>query len=419
MHSSDLQILPRRHLLKTGSQELAAAMMAGPVLAQMPPPGEAGIGRVENGKVGFPNWKGAADKPSAPPPAPLPDAQKVGFAIVGLGRLSLEQLLPAFGETAKAKIAGLVSGTPEKARAVAAQYGVPDDAIYGYDEMDRMADNPDIKVVYAVTPNGLHLRDIRAAAAAGKHVLCEKPMVTSPDEARAMVAACQDAKVKLMVAYRCQYEPHDRHAVRLVRQGEHGVSKLIAAVNTQVQGTPDQWRFKKALAGSGALPDIGIYCLNAARFHTGEEPVEVFGRIFSPPGDPRYAEVEETVAFMLRFPSGLIASCSASYGAHESKDMAIRLSDGWIALPDAFAYVGQQLKVARRSGDNEAVAEIRIDHMASCAIGDLRPHTPGEEGLQDHLVMEAVYRSAETAQPVALPAVEGRDVTRGPAPKEG
>lgn len=295
--------------------------------------------------------------------------------------------------------------------------------------MGRMADNPDIKAVYVVTPNGLHLRDVRAAADAGKHVLCEKPMATSSDEARAMIAACQEAGVKLMVAYRCQYEPYNRHAVRLVRQGEHGTPKLIEAVNTQVQGTPGQWRFKKALAGGGALPDIGIYCLNAARFYTGEEPIEVFGRIFSPPGDPRYAEVEETVAFMLRFPSGLIANCSASYGAHESKDMAVRLSDAWIELPNAFAYEGQQLTVARRSGDNEAVAEIRlggknqfaeeIDHMASCVIEDLRPHTPGEEGLQDHLVMEAIYRSAETGQPVALPAVEGRDVTRGPVPKEG
>ena len=119
-----------------------------------------------------------------------------------------------------------------------------------------------------------------------------------------MIAACQAARVKLMVAYRCQYEPHNRHAVDLVRSGEHGIPKLIEAVNTQVQGAPDQWRFKKALSGGGALPDIGLYCLNAARFYTGEEPVEVFGRVVSPANDARYAEVEETVAFMLRFPSG-------------------------------------------------------------------------------------------------------------------
>ena len=420
--------LRRRNLLKAGSLGLAGSMLAGPAVAQMPPPSEVDIGKIENGKVVFPNENGAADKPSAPPPAPLPDAEKVGFAIVGLGRLALKQLLPAFAETNKAKVTALVSGSPEKAKTVARQYNIPESAIYSYDTMDRMAENPDIKVVYVVTPNGLHLRDVKAAAEAGKHVLCEKPLAASSDEARQMIAACQAARVKLMVAYRCQYEPHNRHAVDLVRSGEHGIPKLIEAVNTQVQGAPDQWRFKKALSGGGALPDIGLYCLNAARFYTGEEPVEVFGRVVSPANDARYAEVEETVAFMLRFPSGVIANCSASYGAHESKDMAVQMSAAWINIPNAFAYEGQQLTLARRSGANAQIDEIRIsrknqfaqeiDHMASCVIEGLVPHTPGEEGLQDHLLMEAIYRSAKTGQPVTLSAMDGLDVTRGPTLKE-
>ena len=152
MHCVKSSFLRRRNLLKVGSLGLAGSMLAGPAVAQMPPPSEVDIGKIENGKVVFPNENGAADKPSAPPPAPLPDAEKVGFAIVGLGRLALEQLLPAFAETNKAKVTALVSGSPEKAKTVARQYNVPESAIYSYDTMDRMAENPDIKVVYVAHP---------------------------------------------------------------------------------------------------------------------------------------------------------------------------------------------------------------------------------------------------------------------------
>ena len=392
--------------------------------SQAEAPSAIDVGAVNEGRVTFTNWRGEADRPEPPPPAPLPPEQRVGFAIVGLGRLSLGQILPAFAQCKLARPVALVSGTRDKAAAVAAQYGIPLGNTYGYHQLGRLAENPAVQAAYVVTPNALHRHQVLTLATAGKHVLCEKPMANTSDEARDMVAACRKANVKLMVAYRCQYEPYNREAIRLVRSGRYGAVRIIEATNMQVQGPADQWRLKAALAGGGALPDIGLYCLNGARAMLGEEPVEVFARIWSPAGDERYATVEETIAFMLRFPSGALANCAAGYGAHESKDLRLRLERGWIELQDAFAYRGQRLRIAERAGPNESLQELKlgaanqfaleVDHFADCLIRDSVPRTPGEEGLQDHLVMEAIYRSARDGQPVALPVVAMLDAFRGP-----
>ena len=322
-------------------------------------PSAIDIGQVEDGRVVFPEWKGAADRPSPSLAAPMPPTKRVGFAIAGLGRLSLEQIMPAFSEAKKARITAVISNTPDKARVVAAQYGIRPESIYSYDDWHRVAENKDVTAVYVVTPNFMHLEHVTAAAAAGKHVLCEKPMAISSAEGRQMVAACDAAQVKLMVAYRCQYEHYNRRAISLVRSGRYGRPRLIEACNTQVQGPGDQWRMKAAMAGGGALPDIGLYCLNGARAYTGEEPVEVFARIWTPSDDDRFSTVEDTVAFMLQFPSGTIAQCSISYTAHESKDMRVRLGEAWIDVANAFAYRGQSIRIARRVGDEEAIESPR------------------------------------------------------------
>ncbi len=396
-----------------------------PAAARPERPAPIDIGRVEDGRVRFENWRGEADRPEPPPSAPLPPDQRVGFAVIGLGRLTLGQILPAFGACRRAKPIALVTGTPDKGRAVAAQYGIAERSVFGYGEIARLAEDPAIRAVYVVTPNALHHEHVLAAAAAGKHVLCEKPMANTSQEARDMVAACRQAGVKLMIAYRCQYETYNRAAIDLVRSGTLGGVRIIEATNTQVQGPGEQWRMKAGMAGGGALPDIGLYCLNGARAMLGEEPVEVFARSWSPAGDTRYADVEETIAFMLRFPSGALANCAAGYGAHECKDLRLRLERGWIELADAFAYRGQRLRIAHRDGENEAIAEkklsasnqfaLEIDHFARCILHDRVPRTPGEEGVQDQLLMQAIYRSAREGGPVALDPTTGLDAFRGPA----
>ncbi|WP_236728931.1 Gfo/Idh/MocA family protein [Methylobacterium sp. WSM2598] len=424
----DLTLLSRRTLMLAGGATLAA--MGGAQGAEVP----VDTGRVENGRVTFPNWRGPSDRPGAPPPAPLPPAERVGFAVVGLGRLSLEEILPAFGETRKARLVALVSGSPDKAKLVAAQYGVRPEAVHGYDGFAALRANPEVQVVYVVTPNGLHRDHVLAAAAAGKHVLCEKPMAASSAEARTMIDACATAGVKLMIAYRCQYETHNREVTRLTRGGALGRPKLIEAINTQTMSLPEQWRLRRALAGGGALPDIGLYCLNGVRALTGEEPVSVQAQIHSPPDDPLYREVEETVAFTLRFPSGVIAQCTTSYGAHETRRLSVQGETGAITLENAFAYEGQRLILHHREGRAEAREERalpvhnqfarEIDHMATCVRENRTPHTPGEEGLQDHLLMEAIYEAARsggtlTLKPPERPLRKGPlDLTRGPEPDE-
>ncbi|MBL6453923.1 Gfo/Idh/MocA family oxidoreductase [Belnapia sp. T6] len=392
-----------------------------------PPPSPIDSGNVEGGRIRFPDWRAPADPPSGALPQPLPPGERVGFAVIGLGRIALEEVLPAFAQCKTARPVALVSGSPEKARLVAAQYGIRPEAVHGYAEMERLRDDPAVQAVYIALPNGMHREYTERAAAIGKHVLCEKPMATSAEDARAMVAACAKAQRWLMIAYRSQYEPTNRAVIALVRSGELGKLRFIEATNTQANGPGPQWRYSRQLAGGGALPDIGLYCLNAARYVTGEEPVELTATTLSPEGDERYREVEESVAFQLRFPSGVLARCLSSYGAYQDRMLRLQFERGAVTMPHAFDYQGQRLVVQRRVGDvpgeEERIIRPRnqfaqeIDHFAGCVRENRRPHTPGEEGLQDQVLMEAIYRAAAEQRPQHLrPPAEA---TRGPEPQQG
>lgn len=426
--------LRRRNLLKmTGLGASGLVLGSGANAAQTyPPPTPVDTGSVENGRVKFAPWRAPADTPSGPPPAPLPPSERVGFAVVGLGRLALEEILPAFGESRKAKPVALVSGTPDKLKAVARQYGIAETACYDYGTFDRIRDNPEIKVVYIVLPNGMHREYTERAAAAGKHVLCEKPMATSSADARAMVAACDRTGVKLMVAYRIQYETYNRRLARFVRDKEFGRLLGMSAINVQTvaENGAEQWRHKRVMSGGGSLPDIGLYCLNTARFLTGEEPVEIFAWTETPPNDPRFVDVEETVSFQLRFPSRFIAHCFTSYGGRDDKHQRLNFERAVVDMPNAYLYDGQRLTVTSRNKDATSIDEIvlkpknqfaaELDHMADCILQNRQPRTPGEEGVQDHVLMEAIYESARTGAPVKLEAPDKLDAFRGPPlPDEG
>ncbi len=354
-----------------------------------------------------------SEKESTDPPVPDAPGERVGFAVVGLGRLALEQILPAFGEAKHAKLAALVSGTADKLKATAQHYGVPERSCYSYQTYDQIRNNPDVQVIYIVLPNGLHREYVVRGAQAGKHILCEKPMATSAAECEDMIRACKGAGRKLMIAYRMQYEPYNREMIRMIRAGELGKVKSITAENCQAQGDPTQWRQNKKLAGGGALPDIGLYCLNASRYLTGEEPVSVHASVYSTAGDPRFREVEESVSFSLQFPGGITATCYTSYAVHTSRRYRVGFTDGWAELDPAFAYEGLKMKIAKKSSDtSEDVSErsvslknqfaLEMDHMAECVRGDREPRTPGEEGLRDQRIMEAIYRSARESRTISL-----------------
>lgn len=413
----------RRHFLQTAGGALAAAGLHGFAQGQATGAGQEN----QQNFVQLPQINNTTTEApeKAPGPFDAPD-QRVGFALVGLGHLTIDQLLPAFGKTKLCKPVALVSGDAAKAQKLAAQYGIKPSSIYDYAGYEQLRDNPDVKVIYIVLPNSMHMEYVLRGAKTGKHILCEKPMAVSSAEAEKMIAACKAANIKLMIAYRQQYEPMNREIVKMVKAGKLGTLRSFIATNSQNEGDPSQWRLKRALAGGGALPDVGVYCLNAARFLTGEEPMEVFGQVFQPKDDPRFAEVEATCSFTLRFPSGLLASCNTGYGAHRSQFLRLEGSDAWAELNPAFGYTGLKLRTSRLMDGHDTLMEPKIeekdqfalemDHMASCVLENKEPHTPGEEGLRDHRLMEAIYESARTGKSVKV--APPSSPTRGPEPKE-
>ena len=245
---------------------------------------------------------------------PDPPGKKMGYAIVGLGMLSINEILPAFAKCEKSKPVAFVSGHPDKANKLALRYGINPKNIYSYENYGTIKDNPEVDIIYIVLPNFMHAEYTIRGFQAGKHVLTEKPMAATPADCQQMIDAGRKAGKKLMVAYRCRYEPYNQEAIRIAHSGDLGPILVIEADAGWNATNPDQWRLKKDLAGGGSLMDIGIYALNGSRYLSGEEPTEVNAMIYNVPGDPRFKEVEETVNFQLRFPSGTIANCTSSYG---------------------------------------------------------------------------------------------------------
>lgn len=329
-----------------------------------------------------------------------------GYAVVGIGALTRSDILPAFAATKHARLTGLVSGDLNKARETAAKYGVPEKGLYTYDTYDRVADNPDIDAVYIVLPNSMHVDYTVRAFKAGKHVLVEKPMANTVKECETMIAAGKEAKKLLSVAYRLRYEPYTQEMIRMQREKDFGETRAILTEAGFNIGNPEQWRLSKALAGGGSMMDIGIYAVNAARYLSGEEPVEIVAFESTDRNDPRFKEVEDTITFQMRFPSGVLASCVSSYGASFNR-FRVHAERGSFELEPALNRRGLKMRVL--AGRVEARELPQVDHFAAmmddlavCAATGKAVLTDGLDGLNDMRVIEAVYESVRTGQPVKL-----------------
>ena len=339
---------------------------------------------------------------------PDPPGKKLGWAIVGLGSLSINQILPAFSQCEKSKVVALVSGHPDKANKLALRYRVSPKNIYNYQNYDSIKDNPEVDIIYIVLPNGMHAEYTVRGLQAGKHVLTEKPMANTPAECQQMIDAGRKANKKLMVAYRCRYEPYNQEAVRVARSQELGTVKVILADAGFAMKDPNVWRLKKSLAGGGSLMDIGIYALQAARYLTGEEPSEVNAMMYSTPNDPRFKEVEEAINFQLRFPSGILANCTSSYGYAWQSHYRVVTNEGWLEMDPATAYSGLRMRVHRGNVTEEKDLPVvdhfaaEMEHLSDCVMQNKEPLTPGEEGLRDLTIMHALYEAANTGKTVRL-----------------
>lgn len=329
-----------------------------------------------------------------------PSGEKTGYAIIGLGRIA-DHFMAGIRNTSNSRVAALVSGHRDKAERIAADYGVPSTSIYSYENFDEIAKNKDVQAVYVALPNSMHAEYTIRAAKAGKHVLCEKPMSTSIADAEAMIAACKAANVKLMIAYRCHYEPTNLKAVQLIRSGAIGqVQAIESAFGFPM--APGEWRLNRKLAGGGPLVDVGIYSLNACRYLTGEEPehISAFASVID--HDGRFTEVEENVSWTMKFPSGIVASCNTTYGAMMGGYFRVHGSKGWIAGDPAFNYDGVRLlgDFGGKQLDEPNPARdpyqftAQADHFSHCVQNGLEPKTPGEEGLRDLRYIAEIYRSA-------------------------
>jgi len=330
------------------------------------------------------------------------EERRVGYAIIGLGRISMEHFMPAVKMSRHARITGIVSGHRAKAEKMAAEYGVPSSAIYTYEDCDRMADNKDIDAVYVALPNSMHAEYTIRSARAGKHVLCEKPMATSVADCEAMIEACRRADRKLMIAYRCHLEPTNLRAVQLIRQGMLG---SVQAIESSF-GFPCQageWRLNKKLAGGGPLMDVGIYSLNACRYLTGEEPVSVEGYASVIDKDGRFNEVEENVSWTMKFPSGIVASCNTTYGGALGGYFKVHGSKAEMIGEPAFNYDGQHLRVELygqtlldepNSAKDPYQFLAQAEHFSECIRENKTPVATGEEGLRDMKLMAEIYRTA-------------------------
>jgi len=326
----------------------------------------------------------------------------VGFAVVGLGKLAQGQIIPGFANCRNARLAALVSGHPEKANRIAAEHRLPSSAVYNYDNFDRIAADPEIDVVYIVLPNFLHAEYTIRALKAGKHVLCEKPMATTVSDAEAMIAAAKVANRKLMIAYRCHYEPLNLEAMRRVRSGSLGKPRLVITKmvrQSDLSEPSDAWRLDMHQSGGGALADMGIYGVSGARYLLDEEPVEVRATARTNRNDPRFKTVEDLIAWEFRFPSGVIAQGSTSFdAADEMAFEVIGQHKRLVADPGCF-YNGNHLYQWQGGSRTEIpIHEIdqfaqEMDWMADVVRGRAPLVSPGEEGLQDMRLMHAILES--------------------------
>jgi xylose dehydrogenase (NAD/NADP) len=346
----------------------------------------------------------------------------VRVALLGLGEFARYHVLPAVAGDARRDAEGddatdrssfcdvtaLVSGSPEKAREVADEYGV--ETVLDYDEFEAGEEADAFDAVYVAGPNALHLDYARTAADHGKHVLCEKPIEASAERARETVRACEDAGVTLMVGYRPQVEPAMRRLREAIRDGAlgdpvafHGwfTGRILEA------GGPDQWRLDPDLAGGGALMDVGVYPLNAVRFLVGADPVAAQAATSAP--DEEFEGLDEHVAFQLEFPEGATASCSASYRAQADDRLRVVGTAGQAALNPAFnseirptliIEVGDE-RVEYTGPYVDEVAE-EFDYFAHCVLTDATPEPDGRDSVADMEAVEAIYESAETGRRVEV-----------------
>src|SRR6478752_2802675 len=265
------------------------------------------------------------------------DDKVLRVAIMGLGSYGT-RVAEAMQSCTRAKLVGVISGTPSKIETWKSKYGIPDKNCYNYENFDALKNNPDIDAVYVITPNALHKDQSIRVAKAGKHVICEKPMSINSQDGEEMVNACRKANVKLLVGYRMHFEPKTLEIIRMRNAGEFGKVLFFQGLSGFMIGDPTQWRLNRQLSGGGALMDIGIYSVNGARYMIGEEPTWVTAQETKTNPEKFRAGIDETIQFQLGFPNGAVASCLSTYTMNNLDRFFLNGEKGFAELQPATGY---------------------------------------------------------------------------------
>ncbi len=327
--------------------------------------------------------------------------KKLGIALVGLGSYSKGQLAPALKETQDCYLAGIVTGTPDKIDKWRKDYDIPSENVYNYENFDSIKDNPAIDIVYVVLPNALHAEYTIRAAKAGKHVICEKPMAVTVKDCDRMIAACKEAGKMLSIGYRLYFEPYNKEVMRLGQEQVFGKVKTLKAQHGM--GSTSGWRLDKELAGGGPLMDVGIYCVQAARYTTGLEPIAVTATEGPKTDKETFKEVEESLTWQMEFPGGIIAECKCSYSEGQNL-LRGDAEKGWFELKPAYAYRGISGETSNGKMEFEQVNQqaLQMDDFAR-AIKDKRATpVPGEMGRQDVKILQAIYKAMKSGTRVEI-----------------
>lgn len=331
--------------------------------------------------------------------------RKIRYAVVGLGYISQIAVLPAFEHAREnSELTALVSGDAEKLRKLGRKYGIEN--TYSYEQYGDCLKSGEIDAVYIGLPNNMHRAYTESAAEGGIHVLCEKPMAMDEDECQTMIRAVKDAGVKLMIAYRLDFERGNLSAMEMVKSGKIGGPRIFTSVFSQ-QVKQDNSRLTQETGG--AIYDMGVYCINAARYLFRAEPQEVFAWNQSAP-DERFSEVPEMTSAMMKFPGERIATFTCSFGATDRSEFEIVGTKGALKMDPAYE-MAEDLKLELTVGGKTTKQVFKkcdqfapeLVYFSDCILKGKDPEPSGEGGLADVRVIQALLRSAETNRPVEIP----------------
>jgi len=333
---------------------------------------------------------------------------------VGLGNITQDAFLPAFKNAKNSELVALVTGDKKKSDELAKRYRLDPSSTYGYENYDKCLKSGKVDAVYIGLPNHMHCDYTIRAAKAGIHVLCEKPMAVDERECKRMIAACDDASVKLMIAYRLHFEEANLDAIETATSGQIGDPRMFSSTFSQQVAEDNVRLTEPEKRGGGPLFDMGVYCINAARYLFRGEPIEVLAASANN-GEIRFREDPEMTSAILRFPNERLATIFCSFGAASASEYSLIGTRGWLRLAPAFDFhkplaseliIDGEAKRKKYKKRDQFGAE--LSYFSDCILKDRKPEPSGEEGLADIRIVQAIMKAARTRKIVKLPPFEKR-----------